>query len=118
MPNLNKVMLIGHLGKDPEYKTLSNGNTVCEFSVAVSEKYKDKETTEWFNVVAFGKIADTLNKWLSKGDSVYIEGKLRTRSWEYEGSKRYRTEVIVTSFNFLTRRENKVANDTSSDVPF
>lgn len=104
--SVNKVILIGRLGKDPEVKNTENGN-VANFSVAVSEVYKDKqgnkkESTEWMNIVLWKNLADIAGKYLHKGDLVYIEGKLRTRSWEKDGEKKYITEVIGFELKMLT----------------
>jgi len=95
---LNKVMIIGNLGRDPEVKYLPSGRAVANFSVATNERYQDKDgnwqdSTEWHRVVFFGKTAETVGQYLSKGSSVYIEGRLKTRSWEQDGQKRYMTEI-------------------------
>ena len=104
--SLNKVELIGRLGKDPEIKNLSNGSAVANFSVATSESWKDKrsgekvEKTEWHNIVVWNeKTIEFVEKYLGKGDLVRIEGKLQTRSWEdQEGAKKYATEVVIPAF--------------------
>lgn len=103
---LNKVTLIGNLGKDPDSKTLPNGEMLCSFSIATSEKYTDKqgnkvETTEWHNVVVWRKLAEIAAKYLKKGSKVYIEGKLKTRSWEKDGEKKYATDIVAESFIML-----------------
>ena len=96
MSGVNKVILVGRLGKDPEVRNLENGVTVANFSLATSESYKDKttgdkkEVTEWHNISLWRGLADIAAKYLHKGDLVYIEGKLRTRSWEKEGVTRSR----------------------------
>ena len=95
---LNKVMIIGNLGRDPEVKYLPSGRAVANFSVATNERYQDKDgnwqdSTEWHRVVFFGKTAETVGQYLSKGSQVYIEGRLKTRSWEQDGQKRYMTEI-------------------------
>jgi single-strand DNA-binding protein len=111
MAALNKVQIIGNLGRDPEFKSLPSGQTVCNFTVAVTERYKNREgvqqeTTEWFNVQFWGKQAEICNQYLKKGMPLYVEGKLRTRSWDDEsGKKQYRTEVIGDNFQMLGRRE-------------
>lgn len=105
--SLNKVMLIGRLGKKPEVKYTETGRAVCNFSVATSESWKDKngekkENTEWHNVVVWGKLAETCTQYLDKGRQTFIEGKMQTRSWEDEnGFKRYTTEVNASSVQFL-----------------
>jgi single-strand DNA-binding protein len=104
---LNKVMLIGNLGGDPELKYLPNGTATVTFSLATNESYKDNEgnlvkRTEWHRIVAWRKPAEILNEYLKKGSKVYIEGRLQTRSWEdKEGQKRYMTEVQVDDWMFL-----------------
>ena len=89
MAGVNKVILIGHLGQDPEVKAMSNGKSVCNFSLATSESWKDKngqktEKTEWHRIVMFGKVADICGQYLQKGSQIYIEGKLQTRNWEVD----------------------------------
>lgn len=102
---LNKAMIYGNLTRDPEKRALPNGNAVCSFSVATNRSYNDKdgkkqEQTDYHNVVAFGKLADIMGQYLQKGRPVYIEGRLTTRSWEKDGQKQYRTEIIADSFQF------------------
>lgn len=98
---VNKVILVGTLGQDPEVKYLTNGNAVCNLSLATSEQWKDKQTgekkekTEWHRVVMFGKVAEIAGEYCRKGSQVYIEGKLETREWEKDGVKRYTTEIKV-----------------------
>lgn len=118
--SLNKVMIIGRLGNNPELKTFSTGNTVANFSVATSENWqKDgekQERTEWHRVVVWGKMADICGKYLSKGSSVYIEGSLQTRSWEdKDGQKRYTTEVNAQRVQFLdTKKSQNTTVDSDS----
>jgi single-strand DNA-binding protein len=108
MSGVNKVILVGRLGKDPEVRNLDNGATVANFTMATSESYKDKTTgekkeiTEWHNIVLWRGLAEISQKYLHKGDMVYIEGKLRTRSWEKEGVTRYTTEVIADNMTMLS----------------
>ena len=110
MSGVNKVILVGRLGKDPEIRNLENGATVANFSMATSESYKDKTTgdkkeiTEWHNIVLWRGLADIAAKYLHKGDLVYIEGKLRTRSWEKEGVTRYSTEIIGDNMTMLSSK--------------
>ena len=105
--SLNKVMIIGRLGADPEVKTLSSGNSLTTFSLATSENWKDKEgqkqeKTEWHRIVVWGKLAEICGKYLAKGREAYIEGKLQTRSWEdQQGQKRYTTEVVASNVQFI-----------------
>jgi single-strand DNA-binding protein len=120
---LNKVMLIGHLGRDPEMRYTQNGTPVAQFSVAASSRWKDaggetKESTEWFNVVAWSKLAETCNQYLSKGSKVYVEGRLQTRSWEKEGQKHYRTEVVAGTMLMLDSKKNGPAALAEEDMPF
>ncbi|MFM7193656.1 MAG: single-stranded DNA-binding protein [Bacteroidota bacterium] len=109
---VNKVMLVGRLGKDPELRTMENGTTMINFSLASTEYYRDRDTkerkeiTEWHHVVFWRALADSASKVLHKGTLVYVEGKLRTRSWVKDGITRYATEVIGESFTLLgSRRE-------------
>ena len=98
---VNKVILVGSCGQDPEIKYLPNGNAVCNLSLATSEQWTDKQTnqkvekTEWHRVSLFGKVAEIAGEYLRKGSQVYIEGKLQTREWEKDGIKRYTTEIVV-----------------------
>lgn len=113
MASLNKVLLIGNLGKDPELRKTGSGTAVCNFSIATTERWKNNETnnwdekTEWHNVVVWGKQGENCHQYLSKGRPVYIEGRLQTRSWDdKEGKKRYTTEVVATSVKFLGGRQD------------
>ncbi|MGH9480798.1 MAG: single-stranded DNA-binding protein [Terriglobales bacterium] len=101
--SVNKVILLGRLGKDPELKYTPSGQAVTKFSLATSERWKDKgsgefqERTEWHNIVLWSKLAETASQYLNKGSSVYLEGRLQTRSWEDKENKRhYMTEVVVS----------------------
>jgi single-strand DNA-binding protein len=106
--SLNKVMIIGNLGRDPEMRYMPNGKPVTNFSVAVSRRWNTpdgdtREETEWFNVVMYEKLAELSNTYLTKGQKVYIEGRLQTRSWEgQDGQKHQRTEVIANQMIMLT----------------
>lgn len=99
--SVNKVILLGHLGGDPELRYFQDGTGVCNFSLATSERWKDKQTgerkehTEWHRVSIRGKLAEIANQYLRKGSKVYIEGQNKTREWEKDGVKRYTTEVVV-----------------------
>lgn len=112
MSGVNKVILVGRLGKDPEVRNLENGATVANFTMATSETYKDKttgdkkEVTEWHNIVLWRGLAEVAAKYLHKGDMIYVEGKLRTRSWEKEGVTRYTTEVIGDNMTMLSTKQN------------
>jgi single-strand DNA-binding protein len=108
MAGVNKVILIGRLGKDPEIRNFENGGMLANFTMATSETYKDKTTgekkeiTDWHNVVVRNQAAEVIQKYVHKGDMLYVEGKLRTRSWEKDSITRYTTEVIVENFTMLT----------------
>lgn len=118
IPGINKVLLMGNLGKDPEVRHIDSGSVVASFPLATTEIYKDKngnrqEQTEWHNIVVWGWLAEFAEKYLKKGDAVFIEGKLRTRVTEdKEKVKRYITEIKGDSINLLTR--NKLASNTDS----
>ena len=110
MAGVNKVILVGNLGRDPEVRHLENGAVVTSFPIATSETYKDRNTgerreqTEWHNIVLWRGLAEIAEKFLKKGDQVYIEGKLRTRSWEKDGITRYTTEVVGDNMTMLGSR--------------
>jgi single-strand DNA-binding protein len=118
-------MIIGNLGRDPEMRYTPNGKPVTSFSVAVSRTWtkpegERTETTDWFNVVAWGRLAEICSQYLTKGSMVYVEGRLETRSWEGEnGQKHFRTEIVAGDVNILERRgragEESGAIDTSID---
>lgn len=111
--SLNKVMLIGNLGKDPEVRHLENGTAVANFSIATSESYRDRNSgevitnTDWHNVVLWRGLADVAEKYLKKGDKVYLEGKLRSRSYQdQQGVTKYITEVVVDDMVMLGNRNS------------
>lgn len=142
MSGVNKVILVGHLGKDPEVRHLEGGNTVVRFTLATSETYTKEgrrvEQTEWHNIVVWRGLADIAARFLQKGKLVYIEGKLRTRSYEdKEGNKRYSTEIAADNFTMLGRKSDfegpnspnqnmpqqqegspDLSSDVSDDLPF
>ena len=102
---LNKAMIYGNLTRDPEMKALPSGMQVCSFSIATNRSYNDRdgkrqEAVEYHNVTAFGKQAEVIAKYLTKGSGVYVEGRLQTNSWEKDGVKQYRTEIVVDKFEF------------------
>ena len=104
MSGINKVILVGHLGRDPEVKTIDNGAKVARFSLATTEFYRDKngerkEITEWHNVTCWRNLAEIADKYLTKGKQIYVEGKIRSRSWEDGGVKKYATDIVADSFN-------------------
>lgn len=133
MAGVNKVILIGNLGKDPEIKFLDGNIARVNFSLATTESYKDKngnrvDQTEWHNIVMWRSLAETAEKMLKKGTQVYIEGKIQTRQWnDKDGNKRSTTEIVADSFVILQRRDQNQQNpgDTnensgtgSGDLPF
>ena len=108
---INKVILVGRLGKDPEIRSTPGGNTVAKFTVATDERFTDKsgekqERTEWHNIAAWGKLAEICGQYLRKGKLVYIEGSIRSDSWDDKetGQKRYRTEIVANTMKMLDRR--------------
>lgn len=118
---MNKVLLIGRLGTDPEIKYTTSGKAVCKFSLATTEKWKDaegnkQEKTEWHKIVIWGKLAEIAGEYLKKGSQVYLEGRNQTRSWESDGKKQYITEVVVNNFEMLDSK--KQHNDSGDDLPF
>ena len=139
--SVNKVILIGNLGKDPEVRHLENGTAVASFSIATSESYKDKNSgeritnTDWHNIVIWRGLAEVAEKYLHKGDKVYIEGKLKTRTWQdKEGATRYTTEVVADNMTMLGKVGDNagggseapaaaapapgIPSDDSDDLPF
>lgn len=112
MSGVNKVILVGRLGKDPDVRHLESGASVANFPIATSEVYRDRvtgerrEQTEWHNIAIWRGLADVAEKYLKKGDMVYIEGKLRTRSYEKEGTTRYITEIVGDNMVMLTPRSD------------
>ena len=139
MAGVNKVILVGNLGKDPEVRYLDSGVAVANFSLATTENYKNKQgekvsQTEWHNIVLWRGLAEVAEKWLKKGSSVYIEGKIRTNKWEdKEGNTRYNTEILADNMTMLgnkinadvsdkndikTASEIKSVNDENDDLPF
>jgi single-strand DNA-binding protein len=121
MASVNKVILVGNLGRDPELRYIQSGQAVANFSLATNEKWKDKdgnnqERTEWHRVVVWGKSAENCAQYLQKGRSVYIEGKLQTREWEdKDGNKRSTTEIVAQAVQFLGGRGGAAGGDPSMD---
>jgi len=107
---VNKVILVGNVGNEPECRTMPNGNSVANISVATSESWKDKNTseqqerTEWHRVVFFNRLAEIVEQYVKKGSKLYIEGRLQTRSWEQDGIKRYTTEIVANEMQMLDSR--------------
>ena len=112
MAGVNKVILVGRLGNDPEVRYTQDGSAVASFSIATSDEWKDKETgdkkerTEWHRIVAWRKLGEICGEYLSKGRQVYVEGKLQTRSWEKDGVTRYTTEIVASDVQFLGGRDS------------
>ena len=123
MASLNRVTLIGNVGKDPEIKTFASGNKVASITLATSERYKDrngeqKEDTEWHSVQAFGKLADVVERFVHKGSLLYLDGKIRTRSYEVDGRTVYRTEILADHIQMLDRPQgNRPALGPDEDLP-
>lgn len=123
MSGVNKVILVGRLGKDPEVRHLESGAAVANFPIATSETYKDrntgerKEVTEWHNIVLWRGLADVAEKFLKKGDMVYVEGKLRTRSWEKDGITRYTTEVVGDNMTMLSPKGSNEGGYAPQEAP-
>jgi len=133
MASVNKVIIVGNLGKDPETRFMPDGKAVCNFSVATTDKWTDKatnekkEATEWHRVSSFGRLAEICGEYLKKGSQVYVEGKLRTRKWQdKEGQDRYTTEIVVNEMTMLGGKstggsfevvENKPAAASGSAAP-
>ena len=119
---LNKVMLLGNLGKDPDMKYTSNGTAVTKFSLATTESWKDAsgnqvERTEWHNIVIWGKLAEISHQYLKKGSKAYFEGRITTRSYEdKDGNKKYITEVVATDMLMLDRKEASAPQDDSEAI--
>src|SRR5216684_5604528 len=125
--SINKAIVVGNLGRDPEVRALPSGQNVANFSLATTARFKDRngeqqKRTEWHRVVAFGKLADTCQQFLTKGRQVYVEGRLTTRQYEAkDGSgKRSRTEIVALQLRVLGSRVNSTApkTETSDDIPF
>lgn len=139
--SLNKVMLIGHLGDEVKMHFFEGGNSLGRFPVATNETYTNKQTgervttTEWHNVVVRNKLAELCERFLSKGDRVYVEGRIKTRQWEQDGVKRFTTEIVANDMTFLTTKkelnpqnqpiqdpvpkpEQQAGQNDSDDLPF
>ena len=137
--SLNKVMLIGNVGVDPEYRTTATGTAVVSLTLATNEKWTDKqgakqEKTEWHRVAMFNKLAELANQYVKKGSKIYIEGKITTSTYEKNGEKRYSTEIIANSMQFLDSKpkdgvaqrseprqaqsNSQFGDDFNDDIPF
>jgi len=117
---LNKIMVIGNCGKEPEMRFTPSGKPVTSFSVACNSKFGEKETTEWFSCITWDKLAEQCNQYLNKGSQVYVEGRLQTRTWEGDdGVKHYKTEVIANRVLFLgKRKEGETTEETKEEELF
>lgn len=134
---VNKFIGIGNVGKDPEMRFMPDGKAVCNFSIAITEKYRDKsgdmkEVTEWVSVVYFGKLAEICGEWVKKGQSLYVEGKLKTEKYQKDGIDRYVTKVIGEKMQMLggksenrpslerpaKQEEKQPFADMDDDIPF
>lgn len=131
---INKVIIVGNLGQDPKMQNMPSGGAVTSISVATSETWKDKNTgqqeqrTEWHRVVFFGRLAEIAGQYLKKGSKVYIEGSLRTRTWEKDGEKRYATEIVANEMQMLDSKGEGASSagnatqqqtpDFDDDIPF
>ena len=142
MAGVNKVILIGNLGNDPEVRYTPDGTAVANFSIATSDEWKDKQTgekkerTEWHRIVAWRKLGEICGQYLSKGRQVYVEGRIQTKSWEKDGVTRYTTEIVASDVRFLGTRDSantarpsagiqepdmpgpSVSQATNDDIPF
>jgi single-strand DNA-binding protein len=125
MSSVNKVILIGNLGKDPELRYTPGGQPTASFSLATTEQWTDKngqkqKKTEWHNIVTWGKLAELVNQYLKKGRSAYVEGRINTRSWDdRDGNKKYRTEITANQIQFLggSPGPGPAGNDKAPDAP-
>ena len=126
MPSVNKVMLLGNLGQDPDVRTFPSGEgTVCNFSIATSRSWKDKssgekkEQTDWHRIVMFGKLAEIAGEYLKKGSSIFVEGRIQTRKWQTkEGEDRYTTEIVATEMQMLTPKDSRPREASNSEDNF
>lgn len=119
---VNKVILVGNLGQDPDVRYMANGNAVANVSLATSDSWKDKNTgeqqekTEWHRVVFFNRLAEIVEQYVKKGSKLYVEGRLQTRSWEQDGVKRYTTEIVASEMQMLDSRGGNAGSDRDAPV--
>ena len=139
MRGINKAILVGSLGRDPETRYMPSGGAVTNASIATSKQWKDKdsgekkESTEWHRIVFFNRLAEVAGQYLKKGSKVYVEGELRTREWERDGQKHYTTEIVASEMQMLDSKGERMADeyreseaahasppsgDSSEDIPF
>lgn len=120
---VNKAIILGNVGKDPEVRYLPSGGAVASLSIATSEQWKDKNTgqpqekTEWHRVVFFNRLAEIVNEYVRKGSKIYIEGSLRTRSWEQDGQTKYATEIVASEMQLLDRRQGGSGAEQYDNAP-
>lgn len=124
MSSVNKAILIGNLGKDPEIRATQSGGKIANFSIATSENWKNKQTgereerTEWHRIVAFGTLAEVIEKYVTKGMKVYVEGKITTRKWEdKDGTERYTTEIQAETMTMLSSKDNGGSSSEPKSKP-
>ena len=119
---VNKAIIVGNVGNDPEVRYMPNGNAVANVSIATSEVWKDKNTgeqqekTEWHRVVFFNRLAEIVEQYVKKGSKLYIEGRLQTRSWEQDGVKRYTTEIVANEMQMLSTRNGETGTNDRSNM--
>ena len=123
MSSVNKIFLLGNVGQEPQVKTFDNGDSITTFSLATSDQWTDKsgekrESTEWHTCVAYRQLANIAANLIKKGSKVFVEGRVKTRSWEKEGIKQYRTEVEVLKLLVLDKRGELAEPSFPSDTPF
>tara|TARA_B100000686_G_scaffold206664_1_gene213533 strand:- start:537 stop:929 length:393 start_codon:yes stop_codon:yes gene_type:complete len=130
MKGVNKVFLLGNVGRDPDSRQMTNGDLVCNVSLATSKSWTDKQTgekkekTEWHRLVFMGAVAEIVSMYVKKGSQIHVEGELRTREWEKDGVKRYMTEVFVQELSMLSKVDEPQAkqpvtqDDFDDDIPF
>jgi len=121
--SVNKVILLGNLGKDPESKFLANGDAVCNISIATSESWKDKasgekkEDTQWHNIVLFRRLAEIVVEYCKKGTQIYVEGKIKTRKYQKDGADHYMTEIHCDSMKIISSRKDEQSGGNSASAP-
>lgn len=120
---INKAIIVGRLGREPELRYTANGNAVTNFTVATDSGFGDKKETEWFTVVTWNKTAEACAQFLDKGSLVYVEGRMQTRSWDKDGTKQYKTELVAERVQFLDSKKQTedvrgyaIGKDTEGDI--
>ena len=115
---INKVILVGNVGKDPEFRQLDDQKQLVKFPLATSEKYNGNEKTEWHNIVIWGKLADIVQRYVNKGQMLYLEGKIQTRSWDdADGNKKYSTEIVCFNMQMLGAKSQPKNEVNVDDYP-